>query len=198
MKRLLLLLATLSLCLAANAQNELAPGATNTAPEMAAPADSSGQTNITKISSDHLEFQTKTNLATYSGNVRVVDPRMILTCDLLTVKLPAGGGRPEYIVAERNVVIDARDKENKPIHATCNKAVYTYKIENLATNELLVLTGNSQVLQESNALSGDPIIWDLIQNKLSISQVSTSFSVKEPSKGATNQPVASQTHTNTP
>ena len=69
---------------------------------------------------------------------------MKLTCALLVADLPQSGGRLNHIVAETNVVIDAKDDEGQPIHATSDKTVYDYNVQNGVTNETVTLTGNPQ------------------------------------------------------
>lgn len=120
----------------------------------------------TEIFSDSGEFDLKTRVAVYLGNVRVVDPQMKLSCEKLTVVVPEEGGRVDHIVAETNVVIDAADNEGNPVRATSQKAVYTYKIESSVTNELIELTGDPYV--DSKAAKGyaERIVWDRVQNRV--------------------------------
>lgn len=131
------------------------PESTNAAPKGA-----------TEIFSDSGEFDLKTRVAVYLGNVRVVDPQMRLRCEMLTVVVPEQGGRVDHIVAETNVVIDAADNEGNPVRATSQMAVYTYKVENSVTNELIELTGDPYV--DSKAAKGfaEKIVWDRVQNKV--------------------------------
>jgi len=102
----------------------------------------------------------------YCGNVRVNDPEMKLRCELLTVDLPQSGGRVNHIVAETNVVIDATDAKGQTMHATSNKAVYNYNVQNGMTNEIITLTGNASVTNALGWLTGEPIYLDLINKSM--------------------------------
>ena len=113
----------------------------------------------TEIFSDSGQFDLKNHVMVYVDKVRVLDPQMKLTCEIMTVNLPESG-RPDKIVAERNVIIDGVDNQGKPIHATGDKAVYTYRVVNSVTNETVVLSGNPRVQQLDNWMTGDEITWD--------------------------------------
>jgi len=99
--------------------------------------------------------------AIYRGHVRVDDPQMKLTCAQLTTDLPQAGGRPNHIVAETNVVIDFTDDKGQTNHATSDKAVYLYNVQNGVTNETVTLTGNPQPQVENaqGTQAGDVIVW---------------------------------------
>ena len=122
----------------------------------------------TLINSDHAEFDLTARRAVYRGNVVVVDPRMTLTCALLTgdLPLPQSGGQMKHIVAETNVVIDSVDEKGQTNHATSDKAVYDYNIQNGVTNETVTLTGNAKMENAQSTLTGEPIIWDRANNRL--------------------------------
>ena len=60
----------------------------------------------TEIFSDRFDYDTKTRMAVYLGNVRVIDPQMNLTGAIVTAWLPEKSGKPDRIVARTNVVID--------------------------------------------------------------------------------------------
>lgn len=122
----------------------------------------------TEIFSDSGEFDLKSRVAVYIGNVRVIDPQMKMLCELLTVIVPEGGGRIDHITAETNVVIDAVDSDGNPIHATGQKAVYTYKVENSVTNELMELTGGPYVESKAVSGSGEKIVWDRVKNSIRV------------------------------
>ncbi len=157
-----------------------------------------GESPETEIFSDSANFDLKSRVAVYIGHVRVVDPRMKMTCDLMTATVPVSG-RPDSIVAEQNVVIDAVDNEGKPVHATGDKAVYTYRVINLtnetgitrSTNETVVLTGNPlpRVQRGNDWLTGDTITWDRANNNFSATHFHTVF-IPE-TKPRTNAPTAS-------
>ncbi len=106
---------------------------------------------------------------THHGHVIASDPDMKLTCELLVADSPRSGGRINHIVAETNVVIDATNSNGQAMHATCDKAVYVYNVENGVTNEtvtLTSLTGNPQprVIVPEGTNEADVIIWDRANN----------------------------------
>ena len=117
---------------------------------------------LVNIYSDSAYLDGIGHTVTNRGNVRVNYPDMNLTCALLIAELPESGGRISHIVAETNVVIDATDSKGQPIHATSDRAVYVYTVQNGVTNETITLTGNSQpqiVIPEGTNIA-DVIIWD--------------------------------------
>src|SRR5437868_11880586 len=109
---------------------------TNTSPASAeSPALAGTGTNgLTEIRSDNGgEFYYKLKTYIYRGNVRVDNPQMKLTSELLTIESPElKEGKFNRATAETNVVIDWAD-ETGTNHATAAKAVYTYVLTNLAT-----------------------------------------------------------------
>lgn len=113
-----------------------------------------------------LDFDGMGRTVTYRDNVCVSNADIKLTCQLLVADLPQSGGRLSRIVAETNVVIDAKDDEGHPIHATGDKSVYDYSMINGVTNITVTLTGNPQprviAYQGSFVLTNwaDVIIWD--------------------------------------
>jgi lipopolysaccharide export system protein LptA len=120
---------------------------------------SRGLTQITAESGDFdLAGREATYRATYRGHVRVDDPQMKLTCEQLVADLPQAGGHPSHIVAETNVVIDLTNEKGQTNHATSDKAVYLYNVQNGVTNETVTLTGNAKVEQAQGWLTGEPII----------------------------------------
>jgi len=137
---------------AARAQPE-----TNAAPQLL---------RVTHIDSDSADFDMNAHTAVYRGNVRVSDPDMKLACEWLVVDLPQSGGHVNHILAETNLVIDATDAKGQTVHATGDKAVYIYSVQNGVTNETVTLTGNPQpqveIAQGTNV--ADVIIWDRANN----------------------------------
>jgi lipopolysaccharide transport protein LptA len=204
MKYLLLIPGTILLSFALQAQMETTPAPTNAAaPAMGTAAKATTKTNFmmraaTEIFSDRGEFNMKTEpfVAVYTGHVRVIDPQMKLTCEVLTATLPKSGGHVDRIVAEGKVVIDAIDTHGEPVHATCDRATYTFKVENSVTNELIELSGDPRVDMKQHSTTGDPLVWDRLSNKL----YGTNLHMfpKLPEAVATNNPPASLNQTNTP
>jgi lipopolysaccharide export system protein LptA len=119
-----------------------------------------------RIDSDSADFDLSGHQAIYRGHVRVDDPEMKLTCGLLVADVPPAGGRPNHIVAETNVVIDFTDTKGQTNHATGDKAVYLYNVQNGVTNDTVTLTGNPQMENAQGTQAGDVIIWDRANNKI--------------------------------
>jgi lipopolysaccharide transport protein LptA len=143
----------------------------------------------TLINSDSAEFDLTARRAVYHGNVHVDDPQMTLTCMLLTADLPQAGGMMKHIVAETNVVIYSVDEKGQTNHATSDKAVYDYTVQNGVTNETVTLTGNAKMENAQGTLTGEPIIWDRQKNRLTAANQKMVF----------NQNIASSlTNTNAP
>jgi lipopolysaccharide export system protein LptA len=137
---------------------------TNTPDTLSTPR---GLTQITAESGDFdLAGREATYRATYRGHVRVDDPQMKLTCEQLVAHLPQAGGHPSHIVAETNVVIDLTNEKGQTNHATGDKAVYLYNVQNGVTNETVTLTGNPQMENAQGTQAGDVIIWDRANNKI--------------------------------
>jgi len=121
----------------------------------------------TRIDSDNsADFDLNGHQAIYRGHVRVDDPEMKLTCAWLVADVPPAGGHPSHIVAETNVVIDFTDTKGQTNHATSDKAVYLYNVQNGVTNETVTLTGNPQMENAQGTQAGDVIIWYRTDNKI--------------------------------
>ena len=113
-----------------------------------ASAKSAGTTNavvrLIDVSSDDFEFKSapagmQTDIATYSGHVRVVDPeRMILSCEQLTGEMLSGTNQAQRVVAEKKVKLDVKQPDGEG-RARGDKAVY------LASREEVELTGGNGV-----------------------------------------------------
>jgi len=144
----------------------------NESPALAG-TSTNGQTEILSDNGGDFYYKIKTYI--YRGNVRVLNPQMKLTCELLTIESPEmKEGKFNRATAETNVVIDWVD-DNGTNHATADKAVYTYSLTNLATlpetrfetNALVVLSGHPYVTNKIGTWNGDPIIWDRIKDVIS-------------------------------
>lgn len=152
--------------LAAQSHAQLAPAET---PALTG-VTTNGQTEI--FSDNGLEAYYKLKTYIYRSNVRVYNPQMKLTCELLTIESPdVEDGKYNRATAETNVVIDWVD-EHGTNHATAAKAVYSYVVTNLAklpeqqyqTNATVVLTGSPHVNFGQETLDGDPIVWDRMKD----------------------------------
>jgi lipopolysaccharide transport protein LptA len=122
----------------------------------------------TRVESDSVDVDLTARKATYRRHVRVDDPEMKLTCENLTADLPQDGGHINHIVAETNVVIDFTDEKGQTMHATGDKMVYDYAVQNGATNETVTLTGSPELENAQGKSTGDVIVWDRARNHLDI------------------------------
>jgi lipopolysaccharide transport protein LptA len=120
----------------------------------------------TLIDSVSGDFDLTAKRAIYRGNVRVDDPQMKLTCEQLTADLPQAGGHINHLVALTNVVMDSVDEKGQTNHATSDMAVYDYKVVNGVTNETVTLTGNAKVENAQGWMTGEPIVWDRVNNSI--------------------------------
>jgi lipopolysaccharide transport protein LptA len=121
-----------------------------------------------RIESESVDFDLTARKATYHRRVRMDDPEIKLICENLTADLPQEGGRINHIVAETNVVIDFTDDKGQTMHATGDKMVYDYAVQNGATNETVTLTGNPELENAQGKSTGDVIVWDRARNHLDI------------------------------
>lgn len=122
------------------------------------------------ISSDHGFFDEKTLGIVGYGHVVVTNAQLNLTCERLTAFFPSGGGdgHPTNAVAETNVDITSMDNKGETHHLTCDKAIYTYGVANGITNELYTFTGHCLDTVHGRTVTGEPMIWDNIQQTLDI------------------------------
>jgi lipopolysaccharide export system protein LptA len=104
----------------------------------------------------------------YHEHVRVDSANMKMTCEWLAADLPQTGNRVTNIVAETNVVVDATDEKGQKMHATGDRAVYIFSVENGITNETVTLMGNARLENAQGWLTGDSIIWDRVHERLSV------------------------------
>jgi len=124
----------------------------------------------TEIFSDSADFNLKTQVVTYRGHVRVTDPQMKLTCNVMTARTATEGGHIESIVAEGDVVVDMVNQQGQTNHATGQRLVYSYKVENLVTNDQAVLTGDprlQQADQPDSYMAAEAITWDRASGNIS-------------------------------
>ena len=131
----------------------------------------------TLITSDSMEFQYESRTVAYSGNVKVADPQMQITCEQLTARFFTNSAKLEIenIIAERNVVLDAVDWEGRTNHATAAKLVYSYSVVNSVTNQTLELTGSPRLSNPLGGLAGDIIFVDLVKGKVFARNQTTSI-----------------------
>ena len=147
-----------------------------------------------EIKADFSIFDLKGNTAYYSNNVVLIDPPAkpgdaptILHCRELTARRSLSN-KLDNIVAFGKVMIDQGE-----MHARGERAVYT------ATNELMVLTGGFDAdhpmpelySPAQGTLTGDVIIYDRVNGRLSATNVTTTISsaaLTNSSPASTNKP----------
>jgi lipopolysaccharide transport protein LptA len=133
---------------------------------------SQAQTNLktapTVITSKQVVYGNGSREVIYTGSVQVDDPRMKLTCEQLTANLPLPGAHIDHLVALTNVVMDSVDEKGQTNHATSDMAVYDYNVKNGVTNETVTLTGNARVRSGQDWMTGEPIVWDRVNNSMRV------------------------------
>jgi lipopolysaccharide export system protein LptA len=161
-----------------------------------AEANPPAEVRPTEIQSSSSQFLLKSNVFIYQGDVRVDNPQLKLTCELLTIENPKlASGKFNRATAETNVIIDfvsGTPPDLTTNHSTSDKAVYTYTLTNIATapaerwqtNALVVLTGNPVVTNLQGRFTGDPIIMDRIADTIT----SPNMSRMTINQGQTNTP----------
>jgi lipopolysaccharide export system protein LptA len=141
----------------------------------------------TDIFSDSGDFDLKSNVFVYLGNVRFLHPQMNLTSDILTFEMLQQTNVFRRATADgkqHRVFIDWWDSKGETNHAIGDKAVYTYSVTNAVTNEMVVLTGDRPVTwSEKGTNWGDEIDWDRMTGKIHVVNPKTEI----PAKG-TNAP----------
>lgn len=149
------------------------PAATNqisTTNHPAMPQPARGPTIIDAVGPMDVDWDNR--LVTYRHNVRVAEAQMKMTCEWLLASLPQGSEHVTNIVAETNVIADFTDEKGQQYHATGNKAVYFYHVENGITNETVTLTGapeqKPKLYRSQDTLTGDSITWNFVTHKLHV------------------------------
>ena len=146
----------------------------------------------TDIISKRASFDMKTSTIIYQGDVRIKDPRMDLSCEVLTVKLaPEGGGKIESSIAETNVVIDFIDEKGQRIHATGGKVIYRYTVTPTSTNDVMELMDNPLLHTSEVDWSGGVISFDRINN--TVKGDHSRVIIRQPA-GTTNSPILGPTN----
>jgi lipopolysaccharide export system protein LptA len=108
----------------------------------------------TFINSDSLQLDTQKRIFFYRGNVKVIQGDLTLTSEELEGRYNSNN-EIEQLIAKRSVNII----KGESINATSNKAVYT------ASNEVLTLTENPQILQGTSLLTADVVKIYLQENR---------------------------------
>jgi lipopolysaccharide export system protein LptA len=113
----------------------------------------------TTIESDTLTILQKQNTATFTGNVRAVQPDFTLTAATLTATYGKGG--IQSLVANGNVIITRRGGEGET--ARGETATYT------PANKTLIMTGGTVTLTHgANTLAGNRLEYNLATGKANL------------------------------
>ena len=120
-------------------------------------AASSDATNqFLRIYSDHFRFLYDSNLVTYTGNVRVEDSQVKMTCDLLNIILTTNK-TVEHITADQNVVIENQKDKSR---AKGEQAIYTVN----EGREIIQLLGNPVWTDGEREGKADKFVFDRTNN----------------------------------
>lgn len=145
-----------------------------------------GQKTVIKAKTG--SFDNTTRQLIYIGEVRVVDPRIKLECERLTVSVPEDGQPLSRLLAETNVVIDfADEKTAAAYHVTAAKALYEFTVVNSVTNSTVTFTGlpgrKPRVVTAQGVIRSEPLVWDRVASKFSFFDYEMEF---ESVTGGTN------------
>lgn len=142
------------------------------------------------LHSQHFKYDGTARQLIYSGDVRATNMQGQLSCESLTISLPADsslGGHPTNAVAETNVVIVFANKGDTN-RLTCDKAVYDYSVSGGVTNETFTFTGHATNVSEKVWMTGEPLIWDNVHNQFSGANFETHFKQPASSSGTNASP----------
>lgn len=138
------------------------------------------------VRSDFFHFDGKTRQLIYTGNVRATNVQGELTCGQITINLPAEGtigGQPTNAVAVTNVVVVFVNEKGETNRLTCDRAIYDYGVQNAVTNQTFTFTGHATNTGDKMWMTGEPLIWDNINQRFSGANFETHF---KPSATPTN------------
>lgn len=130
---------------------------------------STGTNEVLKIISDHFQFLYESNLITYTGNVRIDDPQMELTCDVLNIFLTTNKTIQRIMAENRVVILNKQDKSR----ATGDRAIYIIN----PNEEFVQLIGNPTWSNGQRQGKADIFVFD---RKSKIFQARTNAAFKLP------------------
>jgi len=152
------------------------------------PAAAGPREKITIHSEGPFQMDLNAYWITYQDHVSVKGTGWKMTCEWLKSDLPLSG-QPTNIVAQTNVIGDFVDNKNRKWHATGDKGVYAFHVQDGVTNETVTLTGNPPEIQEgeeTNTMSGDAIVYDVVTKKVNIKNPTSVFWYETNSATGTN------------
>lgn len=112
---------------------------------------------VTVITSDRLFYDYKQKFALFQTNVVVVDPRIKITADQMSVFFDETN-RVQAIRCEGRVRISQEDK-------TARSDLATYDIR---SGEIILTGGKPEVVSGRNVMTGDPIIFNRDSNTVNV------------------------------
>ena len=113
------------------------------------------------------DYTVKPDGALFRGKVRLEHPQMQWTCGQVEALAPHGASKTNHVVAEGAVVFDVTDDKGQKVHGTGDKAVYSYGVSGVVTNETMVLTGNPAELTGTNFTGQNSVfVLDLARHRL--------------------------------
>lgn len=146
MRRLIAALVLLGATASARAQD--APGAPPRMDGLLGNFSLGGNRGPVNVTSDQMEFDYKTMVLTYRGNVVVTQADMTLRADTLTVTLAKDGPqRAKEVVAEGDVRIDAGER-----HASGGRAVFD------DGKRTVTLSDDARLSDGPNEVAGDRVV----------------------------------------
>ena len=90
-----------------------------------------------EIRSEHGYFDGNSREMVYEGKVVITYPKLKLTCERLTISIPANNEHPTNAVAETNVVIEMLDEKGQTNFVTSDKARSARLLPHVATGHPL-------------------------------------------------------------
>lgn len=120
-------------------------------------AFAAAEEEVTVITSDRLIYDYKQKFALFETNVVVVDPRIKITADKMTVFFNASN-KVTHIKCEHHVTISQADKSARAELATYD----------VASGDIVLTGGKPEVWSAKNHLSGDPIIFNRDRNTVRV------------------------------
>jgi lipopolysaccharide export system protein LptA len=118
------------------------------------------------------EYTLRPGTSVFVGGVYASHPEMNLSCEKMTLEVPAVTGTTN-VVAEQNVVFDLQTQKGQ-VHGKGDRAVYAFGVTNLVNSTNLIvnelrLTGAPAILSGTNGTFQNPlVIWDRAKDKLSL------------------------------
>jgi len=131
-----------------------------------------------EIQSKHFYFDANSREAVYESQVVITYPKLKLTCERLTISIPANNEHPTNAVAETNVVIEMLDEKGQTNFVTSDKATYAYSVVNSVTNETIIFTGGDPMPKAETSqliFLGYPLTLNLVTKKYGGSNFRTIF-----------------------